>query len=300
MLIKRPSDLTDHDVTDYALYQRRRDFLKLLGGVSLLGVSLPSRAGLFSTDEEITPLKDATSYNNFYEFGSNKSDPKRYAQSLKITPWSVTVDGACNKPGAYHLEDLLQPQTIEERIYRLRCVEGWSMVIPWRGFPLANLLKHFEPTSKAKFVRFETLSDEKQMPLLREELLPWPYIEGLRMDEAMHPLTLMVTGMYGKDLFKQNGAPLRLVVPWKYGFKSIKSIVRMSFVEQAPRTTWQKVADDEYGFYANVNPAVSHPRWSQKKERRIGDFFKRDTLPFNGYAEQVASLYRGMDLKVNF
>lgn len=302
MFIKRAIDLRDHDVTDYALYQKRREFLKLLGGAALLSASSPSRAGLFSNDndDEITPFSDASSYNNFYEFGSAKSDPKRFAQSLNIKPWSVTVDGACAKAGTYNLEDLLRSQTIEERIYRLRCVEGWSMVIPWNGFPLANLLKRFEPSSKAKFVRFETLSDPAQMPQLKDELLPWPYVEGLRMDEAMHPLTLIATGMYGKHLPKQNGAPLRLVVPWKYGFKSIKSIVRISFVEQAPRTIWQKVAADEYGFYANVNPAVSHKRWSQKKERRLGEFFKRDTQAFNGYAEQVASLYKGMDLRVNF
>ncbi|MGB3917577.1 protein-methionine-sulfoxide reductase catalytic subunit MsrP [Thiothrix litoralis] len=303
MLIKRPDDMTDNDVTDFEIYQRRRDFLKTLGGIALLGASgLPLMAqakSTFSTDEEQTPYKDVTTYNNFYEFGTDKSDPAEYAGSLQTSPWSITVDGECENPGKLTLEDLLKPHSTEERIYRLRCVEGWSMVIPWMGFPLADLLKRFNPTSKAKYVRFETLFDPKQMPGQQRSVLDWPYAEGLRMDEAMHPLTFMATGLYGKNLPNQNGAPLRLVVPWKYGFKSIKSIVKISFLEQQPATSWGRSAPGEYGFYSNVNPEVDHPRWSQKRERRIGEFRKRETLMFNGY-DQVASLYSGMDLRKNF
>jgi sulfoxide reductase catalytic subunit YedY len=303
MLIKRPADMTDNDVTDFEIYQRRRDFLKTLGGIALLGASgLPLMAqakSTFSTDEEQTPYKDVTTYNNFYEFGTDKSDPAEYAGSLQTSPWSITVDGECENPGKLTLEDLLKPHSTEERIYRLRCVEGWSMVIPWMGFPLADLLKRFNPTSKAKYVRFETLFDPKQMPGQQRSVLDWPYAEGLRMDEAMHPLTFMATGLYGKNLPNQNGAPLRLVVPWKYGFKSIKSIVKISFLEQQPATSWGRSAPGEYGFYSNVNPEVDHPRWSQKRERRIGEFRKRETLMFNGY-DQVASLYSGMDLRKNF
>lgn len=303
MLIKRPDDMTDNDVTDFEIYQRRRDFLKTLGGIALLGASgLPLMAqakSTFSTDEEQTPYKDVTTYNNFYEFGTDKSDPAEYAGSLQTSPWSVTVDGECENPGKLTLEDLLKPHSTEERIYRLRCVEGWSMVIPWMGFPLADLLKRFNPTSKAKYVRFETLFDPKQMPGQQRSVLDWPYAEGLRMDEAMHPLTFMATGLYGKNLPNQNGAPLRLVVPWKYGFKSIKSIVKISFLEQQPATSWGRSAPGEYGFYSNVNPEVDHPRWSQKRERRIGEFRKRETLMFNGY-DQVASLYSDMDLRKNF
>lgn len=257
-------------------------------------------AGPFSTTEEKTPLKDVTTYNNFYEFGTDKSDPARHAHRLVTDPWSLTVDGAVAKPGTYTLEDILKPHALEERIYRLRCVEGWSMVIPWIGFPLADLIKRFEPESKAKYVRFETLVDRKQMPGTRRRVLDWPYVEGLRMDEARNPLTLMAVGLYGERLPNQNGAPIRLVVPWKYGFKSIKSIVRISFVESQPVSSWMQAAPREYGFYSNVNPDVPHPRWSQKRERRIGEFRKRKTLMFNGYAEQVASMYRGMDLKKYF
>ncbi len=241
-----------------------------------------------------------TSYNNFYEFGTDKADPAQYAHTLQTTPWQVVVEGECAKPGKLTLEDVLKPHSREERIYRLRCVEGWSMVIPWLGFPLADLLKRFEPTSKAKYVQFETLFDPQQMPGQRSNTLAWPYVEGLRIDEAMHPLAFIATGLYGKDLPAQNGAPLRLVVPWKYGFKSIKSLVKIRFMEQQPETSWGRSAPSEYGFYSNVNPDVDHPRWSQSKERRIGEFRKRDTLLFNGYAEQVASLYTGMDLKANF
>lgn len=304
MIIKHTNDLTENDVTEYDLYQRRRDFLKTLGGVALLsaaGLPLTAQArSAFSTDEKATRFEDVTTYNNFYEFGTGKDDPARYAGRLQTSPWSVTVDGACEKPGQYTLEDILKPHSIEERIYRLRCVEGWSMVIPWNGFPLAALLKRFQPTSKAKYVMFETLVDPKQMPGQKRNVLDWPYVEGLRMDEAMHPLSFLSTGLYGKDLPNQNGAPIRLVVPWKYGFKSIKSIVRISFVEDQPRTSWGRAAPGEYGFYSNVNPEVDHPRWSQKRERRIGEFRKRKTLMFNGYAEQVASLYNGMDLRKNF
>lgn len=304
MLIRRPHGISENEVTDYALYQRRRDFLKTLGGIALLGVGgLPLMAqakSAFSTDEEATSFEDITTYNNFYEFGTDKGDPARYAGTLQTSPWSITVDGECAKPGKFTLEDILKPHGREERIYRLRCVEGWSMVIPWLGFPLADLLQRFQPTSKAKYVRFETLVDPKQMPGQKRNVLDWPYVEGLRMDEAMHPLSFMATGLYGKELPNQNGAPIRLVVPWKYGFKSIKSIVRISFVEQQPVNTWGRSAPGEYGFYSNVNPDVDHPRWSQRKERRIGEFRKRDTLLFNGYADQVASLYSGMDLRKNF
>ena len=300
MLIKRPT-ISEAQVTDYAIYQRRREFLKTLGGIGLLSAAgLPLLANAATTDDVLTPYDDITQYNNFLEFGSGKENPAKHAHLLKTSPWSVTVDGACAKPGKLTLEDILKPHPDQERIYRLRCVEGWSMVIPWLGFPLADLLKRFEPTSQAKYVRFETLVDPKQMPGQKRQVLEWPYTEGLRIDEAMHPLSFIATGLYGKALPGQNGAPLRLVVPWKYGFKSIKSIVRISFVEQEPHTSWGRSAPDEYGFYANVNPDVDHPRWSQRKERRIGEFRKRNTLAFNGYAEQVASLYSGMDLRKNF
>lgn len=304
MLIKRPQDISENEVTDYALYQDRRAFLKTLGGVALLGagglpLAVSARAGA-AASEELTPYDDITSYNNFIELGPGKYAPAEAAGKLRPRPWSVTVDGECAKPGKFALDDLLKQNPVEERIYRLRCVEGWSMVIPWQGFPLGKMLKRFEPTSKAKFVRFETLYDPKQMPEQRSRAFDWPYVEGLRIDEAMHPLTLMATGLYGKDLPGQSGAPLRLVVPWKYGYKSAKSIVRISFVDKMPTSLWMATVPDEYGFYANVNPNVSHPRWSQKRERRIGEFFKRPTEMFNGYADQVASLYRGMDLKENY
>ena len=300
MLIKRPA-ISEAQVTDYAIYQRRREFLKTLGGIGLLSAAgLPLLANAATTDDVLTPYDDITQYNNFLEFGSGKENPAKHAHLLKTSPWSVTVDGACAKPGKLTLEDILKPHPDQERIYRLRCVEGWSMVIPWLGFPLADLLKRFEPTSQAKYVRFETLVDPKQMPGQKRQVLEWPYTEGLRIDEAMHPLSFIATGLYGKALPGQNGAPLRLVVPWKYGFKSIKSIVRISFVEQEPHTSWGRSAPGEYGFYSNVNPDVDHPRWSQRKERRIGEFRKRNTLAFNGYAEQVASLYSGMDLRKNF
>ena len=305
MLIQRPADLDPSEITPPELYARRREFLKtaaVLSASTLLPTFLGGNLAQAATDDDLkpTPYKDVTSYNNFYEFGSGKTDPAENAGSLKTRPWTVTVEGHCEKPGQYVLEDFLAPHTREERIYRLRCVEAWSMVIPWLGIPLAKILPRFQPTASARYVEFTTLLDPAQMPGQRTRLLPWPYIEGLRMDEAMHPLTLLATGLYGQELPNQNGAPLRLVVPWKYGFKSIKSIVKIRFTEQPPATTWNREAPGEYGFYANVNPDVDHPRWSQKKERRIGEFFRRDTLPFNGYAEQVAGLYAGMDLRKNF
>jgi sulfoxide reductase catalytic subunit YedY len=263
------------------------------------------RKGGLPIADKLTPYKDVTSYNNFYEFGTDKGDPARHAHNLRTRPWSVVVEGACRKPAAYQLEDFVKPRALEERIYRLRCVEAWSMVIPWVGFPLADVIKRAEPTAQAKYVEFHTLHDPAQMPGQRPGLLggglDWPYVEGLRLDEAMHPLTLLAVGLYGEVLPNQNGAPLRLVVPWKYGFKSIKSIVRIRFVEQQPVTTWAKTAPREYGFYSNVNPTVDHPRWSQARERRIGEdglfSAKRETLMFNGYADQVASLYSSMDLR---
>jgi sulfoxide reductase catalytic subunit YedY len=272
-----------------------------------LGLGLAESAQALSKDkeyalegDEVTSYKDITTYNNFYEFGTGKGDPAKNAHRLPTSPWSIVVEGECEKAGRYSLEDILKPHDSEDRVYRFRCVEGWSMVIPWQGFPLSDLIKRFQPTSKAKYVRFETLHDPEHMLGQRRPILDWPYVEGLRMDEAMHPLTILATGLYGKTLPNQNGAPLRLVVPWKYGFKNIKSIAKISFVEKQPVSAWTKSIPEEYGFYSNVNPSVAHPRWSQKRERRIGDFFKRDTLMFNGYADQVASLYSGMDLKKHF
>ena len=281
------------EITPKDVYLTRRRLLAAL-------VAAPAAASPFSTGEKVTPRNDATTYNNFYEFGSQKDQPAKLAGSLKVSPWTVSVEGAVAKPVRFDLDDLRKLAPVEERIYRLRCVEGWSMVIPWNGFPLSALIKRVEPTAKAKYVAFETLYDSRQMPQARFAGISFPYVEGLRMDEAMHPLTLLATGMYGEALPKQNGAPVRLVVPWKYGFKSIKSIVKIRFVEKEPPTTWRLSAPNEYGFYSNVNPKVDHPRWSQAKERRIGEFFKRDTLMFNGYGDQVASLYAGMDLKKNY
>ena len=248
-------------------------------------------------DEALTPYEDVTTYNNFYEFGTGKGDPAKTAHVLRARPWSIAVEGHAARPALYDLEDFVGPHRLEDRIYRLRCVEAWSMVIPWRGFPLAELIKRAEPTSKARFVEFTTLLDPEQMPGQRRRVLDWPYVEGLRLDEALHPLAFLATGVYGRDLPNQNGAPLRLVVPWKYGFKSIKSIVRIRFVETMPATTWAVSAPGEYGFYANVNPDVNHPRWSQARERRLGEFRKRRTLVFNGYEEEVGHLYARMDLR---
>lgn len=299
MLIRPAIDLRENDVTDQALYLDRRRFL---AGAAAAGGLLGAGRGLraATSDDTPTPFEAVTTYNNYYEFGTAKEDPAVTAPGrLKTAPWSVAVDGECAKPGSIGLEDLIKPVKVEDRIYRLRCVEGWSMVIPWRGVQLSEVLKRFEPTSKAKFVEFTTLADREQMPGLRIPVLDWPYVEGLRLDEAMHPLTLLATGLYGKDLLAQNGAPLRLVVPWKYGFKSIKSIVRIRFTASQPMNSWQKYNPREYGFYSNVNPEVDHPRWSQANERRIGEFRRRPTLMFNGYGDQVAGLYAGMDLKAN-
>jgi sulfoxide reductase catalytic subunit YedY len=262
-------------------------------------VQKASAPNLTSTDKP-NAYQDIATYNNFYEFGTDKSDPSQNAGGLKTKPWTVKVDGMVTKPGDYHLEDLIKPYALEDRVYRHRCVEAWSLVIPWVGFPLASLLKTIGPTPSAKYVEFTTLYDTKQMPGQRTSVLQWPYVEALRLDEAMHPLTLLAVGVYGEFLPNQNGAPIRLVIPWKYGFKGAKSIVRIRLTDRQPMNTWQQMAPDEYGFYANVNPGKDHPRWSQARERRIGEFFKRPTLLFNGYGDQVASLYTGLDLKKNY
>ena len=316
MLIKKPDDIRPSEITDESIYMQRRKFLKGVVNTSIAGALISTVPGLvlakggdeyqalknikqspFSTDEQQTPYEDVTHYNNFYEFGTDKEDPAENSGKFKPRPWNVAIEGECENPGVFNLEDFISPYQLEERIYRLRCVEAWSMVIPWVGIPLGDMLKKFKPTSRAKYVAFTTVYRPEEMPGQRRAVLQWPYVEGLRIDEAMHPLTIMVVGLYGKVLPNQNGAPLRLIVPWKYGYKSIKSIVKIAFTEKQPPTTWNIAASNEYGFYSNVNPEVDHPRWSQRKERRIGDFFKRDTLMFNGYADQVASLYAGMDLQ---
>ncbi|MEM9177814.1 MAG: protein-methionine-sulfoxide reductase catalytic subunit MsrP [Myxococcota bacterium] len=310
------------EITDEAVFMNRREVLRL-GATAAIGAALagcsadeaeaedatPETSGLralehtqpedpgFRAEDAVSSYDDATSYNNFYEFGTGKRDPKRNAHTLKPEPWSVVIDGEVGKPGRIGLEELIAPPVLEERVYRFRCVEAWSMVVPWIGLSLGDLLKRFEPTSKAKYVAFETLVDREQMPGQRRRVIDWPYREGLRMDEAMNPLAILAVGMYGRVLPNQNGAPIRLVVPWKYGFKSIKSIVRITLTEREPPTSWNRLQPSEYGFYANVNPDVSHPRWSQARERRLGNFRKQPTLPFNGYGEQVASLYAGMDLR---
>jgi len=307
--ILRPSDARTREITELDLYLRRREFLTgaaaIAGAALIPGCSRDDGLAIAASSEPtapdaLTPKDKATEYNNFYEFGTDKTDPAQHAGSLRTRPWTIAVEGEVAKPGTIAIEDVLTAFPRQERVYRLRCVEAWSMVIPWLGFPLGDFLKRFEPTSRAKYVHFETLVDPSQMPGQKRDVLEWPYREGLRIDEAMHPLAIFATGMYGGDLANQNGAPLRLVVPWKYGFKSIKSIVKVRLVEQLPYTTWAASAPDEYGFYANVNPDVDHPRWSQRRERRIGDISKRATLPFNGYAAEVASLYAGMDLRKNF
>jgi len=306
MLIRRPDDISPGEITDERLYLNRRSFIATGGllGVAAATGALPGCLKASPSDEQaddkLTPYKDVTTYNNYYEFGTGKDDPAENAGSLRTRPWSVAVEGFVKKPAVYNLEDILRPVTQEERVYRLRCVEGWSMVIPWLGFPLAALINRVEPTSQAKFVEFTTLLDPRQMPGQRRPVLDWPYTEGLRLDEAMHPLTILATGLYGRPLPNQNGAPLRLVVPWKYGFKSIKGIVKLRFTDRQPATAWNKAAPSEYGFYSNVNPEVDHPRWSQAKERRIGEFLRRRTLMFNGYGEQVARMYAGMDLRRNY
>lgn len=299
MLIRRPDDIHFRDITDEALYLDRRNWLKQ-AGVTLAAFAPVSSLLAARDDDKPTTYKDITTYNNFYEFGTSKSDPAENAHTLRPRPWTVSIEGEVKKPAKYAIDDLLRGIPVVDRTYRHRCVEAWSMVIPWNGIQLRELIRKLEPGSKAKFVEFTTLLDPKQMPGQRSGMLPWPYVEALRMDEAMHPLTLLATGIYGKTLLNQNGAPLRLVTPWKYGFKGGKSIVRIRFTEAQPATTWNIAAPDEYGFYANVNPSVDHPRWTQSKERRIGEFIKRPTLPFNGYADQVASLYAGMDLRRNF
>jgi sulfoxide reductase catalytic subunit YedY len=319
MLIKKPADIPSSEITPKGLYLNRRNFLAgtaiagvaAVAGVGLREVASPPtvvqantridgiQKSLFSTTEKITPLKDVANYNNYYEFSTDKYEPAGLAKDFKTRPWTVTVDGLVKKKQVFDVDTIIKIAVAEERVYRHRCVEGWSIVVPWVGFSLSELIKRAEPLGKAKFVEFTTVYDPKQMPGQRGGVLDWPYVEGLRMDEAMHPLALLCFGMYGEALPNQDGAPLRIVLPWKYGFKSAKAIVRIGFTENQPVNTWNKAAPNEYGFYSNVNPNVDHPRWSQAKERRLGEFFKRPTLMFNGY-DQVAGLYSGMDLKKYF
>ena len=321
MLIKPASDIPSSEITDKKLYLNRREFIRattgtavavatgVVGGEAFLQAAAPAPHGRklenvkpspLSTDEKANTWDQITTYNNYYEFGTDKDSPSMMSRNLKTQPWTVAVEGECNKKATWNLEDILKGQTLEDRIYRHRCVEAWSMIIPWVGFPLSDFIKKCEPTSKAKYIEFTTLYDPKQMPGVRSPVLRWPYVEGLRLDEAMHPLTILTVGLYGEVVPNQNGAPLRLAVPWKYGFKHIKSIVKIKFTEKQPLNTWQESAPQEYGFYSNVNPSVDHPRWSQATERRIGEFLRRKTLMFNGYGDQVASLYSGMDLKKNY
>ncbi len=320
MLIKKAEDFRSSEITPRNLYLNRRKFLAgaaMVGAAAATGLGLremvsPSTTALagnkidgiqksaFSTTELITPYKDVTNYNNYYEFSTDKDGPAKLAQKFRTRPWKVKIDGQVDKKQELDVDSILKIAPPEERIYRHRCVEGWSIVVPWVGFSLSELIKRANPTSKAKFVEFTTVFDPGQMPGQLGQVLAWPYVEGLRMDEAMHPLTLLCFGMYGEDLPNQDGAPIRIVVPWKYGFKSAKAIVRIRFTEKQPLNTWNVSAPQEYGFYSNVNPNVDHPRWSQAKERRLGEFYKRPTLMFNGYGDQVASLYTGMDLKKNF
>jgi methionine sulfoxide reductase catalytic subunit len=327
MLLKVRPEIPTSEITDERHYVRRREFIRLAGGAAMVAAAAPLLAcadesagaavvdGPFAApgipltgyiekavtiDEKLNTYEEVTGYNNFYEFGTGKDDPKRYSSRLKTNPWTVKVDGLCNKPAEYHLEDLIQPIQLEERIYRMRCVEGWSMVIPWIGVPLSKIIEKAEPNAKATFIQFTTLLRPTEMPGQTTPSLEWPYVEGLRMDEAKHPLTLLAVGMYGKTLLNQNGAPIRLVVPWKYGFKGIKSIVRIRFVDKQPATSWNIANAQEYGFYSNVNPQVDHPRWSQATERRIGAGLLNSRIPtkmFNGYADQVGSMYSGMDLR---
>jgi len=319
MLVKKPEDIKAFEITPRELFLNRRQFIAaaVVAGAGIAGCDLlgdPEDAGAgeklanvrkgpaaYNTTEKLNSLKDITSYNNFYELGVDKGDPAVNAKYLTTRPWSVAIEGDVKKPKTLAIEDIMKLAPLEERIYRLRCVEAWSMVIPWVGFPLSALINQAEPTNNAKFVQFVTLVDPKRMPGQKPGLfgsiIEWPYVEGLRMDEAMHPLTILAVGLYGEVLPGQNGAPLRLVVPWKYGFKSIKSIVKLRFTEKQPPNSWNIMQPQEYGFYSNVNPEVDHPRWSQATERRIGEFLRRKTLMFNGYGEQVASLYNGMDLK---
>jgi sulfoxide reductase catalytic subunit YedY len=320
MLIRKPSDIPSSGITPESVYLGRRSFLGAAAGIglsavagsgalSLLGCTgsgdaegraVTSRGGAGAPDDTVTEESKVTGYNNFYEFGTDKRDPAENARHFRTRPWTIAVEGLVAKPAVYQLEDFVRPSRIEERVYRLRCVEAWSAVIPWLGFPLADVLRRAEPLGSARFVELTTLHDPEQMPGQRRNVLDWPYTEGLRLDEAMHPLAILSTGMYGKALPNQNGAPLRLVVPWKYGFKSIKSIVKLRLTEAQPKTAWNASAPREYGFYSNVNPEVDHPRWTQAKERRLGEWRKRPTLMFNGYGEQVARLYAGMDLRRNY
>ena len=320
MLLKKAPDIQSSEITPRSLYLNRRKFL---AGAAITGVAVAAGAGLrqfidpttvaqagnkidgiqkspFSTTETITSEKDVTHYNNYYEFSTQKEEPADLAKNFRTRPWKVKIDGLVDKKQELDVDTIIKMAPPEERIYPHRCVEGWSIVVPWVGFSLSELIKRVNPQSKAKFVEFTTLLDPNQMPGQRRAVLDWPYVEGLRMDEAMHPLALLCFGMYGEDLPNQDGAPLRIVLPWKYGFKSAKAIVRIRFTDRQPLNTWNVSAPSEYGFYSNVNPTVDHPRWSQAKERRLGEFFKRPTLMFNGYADQVASLYSGMDLKKNF
>lgn len=308
MLIRRPAHLPASEITPESLYLNRRAFIVTAAaavGVGAVGAGGPRRTLLAAEkggppEDELTPFEDVTTYNNFYEFGVGKGDPAANAHTLRPRPWQLSVEGEVHRPTVFDIDDLWRRFPLEERVYRMRCVEAWSMVIPWLGFELRKLLEAVEPTGAAKYVEFTTLYDPDQMPGQRRGVLPWPYVEGLRMDEAMHPLTILALGLYGRSLPNQNGAPVRLVVPWKYGFKGAKSLVRIRLTRTQPRTTWNVVAPHEYGFYANVNPDVDHPRWSQARERRIGELVKRPTLMFNGYGEQVAHLYAGMDLRRNF
>ena len=324
MLLQRRPDIPSSEITDESLYLRRREFIRLAGSAAVAAAAGPLmgacssefdtasaapltggqlalsgiKRDVVTTNEKLNTFEHITGYNNFYEFGTGKDDPARYAGRMKTSPWKVKIEGHCSRPAEYLLEDLIKPFELEERIYRLRCVEAWSMVIPWVGIPLSGILKRAEPTSKATFVEFTTLHRPSEMSGLNQPVLDWPYTEGLRMDEAMHPLTIMAVGLYGKVLMNQNGAPMRLVVPWKYGFKSIKSIVRIRFVDRMPPTAWSVANSQEYGFYSNVNPEVDHPRWSQRTERRIPGLLKNHpTQMFNGYGDQVASMYAGMDLR---
>ena len=314
IIIKKPSDIKSSEITAKSIYMDRRRFMKQAFVSSLLlatDAMLPAWArrwpdlkpGQFNADDKLTSFEDITSYNNFYELGTRKKDPAANASLFNPRPWTITVEGECNKRGVFNLEDFIKPYALQEYIYRLRCVEGWSMVVPWVGFPLADMLKWFQPNTNAKYVEFTTLLDKSRLPGQSRRVLNWPYVEGLRIDEAMNPLSIMAVGLYGDILPNQNGAPIRLVVPWKYGFKSIKSIVKIRFTETQPKTTWNQLSPKEYGFYSNVNPEVDHPRWSQSTERRIGEPFwkpKHKTEMFNGYGEQVAPLYAGMDLVKNF
>src|SRR6266496_4003809 len=320
MLIKKADDVRSSEITPRSLYLNRRQFLARtavvgvasVGGIGLREIISPWNAALagnkidgirkssLSTSEAVTPYKDVTNYNNYYEFSTEKEEPAKLAKNFRTRPWKIKIDGMVEKKQELDLDTILKMAPPEERIYRHRCVEGWSIVVPWIGFSLSELIKRVNPTSKAKFVEFTTVYDLGQMPGQQRHVLDWPYVEGLRMDEAMHPLGLLCFGMYGDDLPNQDGAPLRIVVPWKYGFKSAKAIVKIHFTDKQPLNSWQASAPREYGFYSNVNPNVDHPRWSQAKERRLGEFFKRPTLMFNGYGDQVASLYSGMDLKKNY